>query len=170
VRFQLHEDCCKKKYTTRGRRIIIAAAIRLLVLFRLQSGSATDSTGPYMAELVQPKQKKNYPPNFLCKFLFTRRAYIRILSIAVLCRKNHIPYHMILLHASHQALFWRRCRGEVEDFCDGCFSHTYPLLCYLFCFTLLYFYLHCFILKTHTKLVYFIVAFIYLLLVHHVVS
>jgi hypothetical protein len=25
---------------------------------------------------------------------------------------------------------------EVEDFCEGSFSHAHPLLCYLFCFTL----------------------------------
>jgi hypothetical protein len=28
---------------------------------------------------------------------------------------------------------------EVEDFCEGSFSQTHPLLCYLFCFTLFYF-------------------------------
>jgi hypothetical protein len=36
----------------------------------------------------------------------------------------------------------------VEDLCKGIFSYTHSLLCYLFCFTLLYFYLHCFISKT----------------------
>jgi hypothetical protein len=36
---------------------------------------------------------------------------------------------------------------EVEDFCEGSFSHAHPLLCY--CFALLYlFYLHHFISKT----------------------
>jgi hypothetical protein len=44
-------------------------------------------------------------------------------------------------------LFWRNqpavklfsgavAEEEVEDFCEGGFSHTHPLLCYLFCFTL----------------------------------
>jgi hypothetical protein len=45
------------------------------------------------------------------------------------------------------AIFWRRCRGRVEDLCEGSFSHAHPLLCY--CFALLYlFYLHCFTSKT----------------------
>jgi hypothetical protein len=52
---------------------------------------------PIHGRTCAAQAKKNYPPNFFCKFLFTRRAYIRILSIAVLCRKSHIPYHMILL-------------------------------------------------------------------------
>jgi hypothetical protein len=46
---------------------------------------------------------------------------------------------------SNQALFWRRCRGGSRRLLRGEFSHAHPLLCYLFCFTLLYFYLHCFI-------------------------
>jgi hypothetical protein len=54
-------------------------------------------------------------------------------------------------------LFWRRCRGRVEDLCKGSFSHTYPLLCY--CFALLYlFYLHHFI-KNPKKLESLVVVF-----------
>jgi hypothetical protein len=46
-----------------------------------------------------------------------------------------------------QQVFWRRCRGGREDFCEGSFLHTHHLLCY--CFALLYlFYLHCFLSKT----------------------
>jgi hypothetical protein len=87
---------------------------------------------------------------------------------------------------SNQDIFWRRCRGtkknnlprqlgikifsgaiageEVEDFCEGSFSHAHPLLCY--CFALLYlFYLHHFLSKTQKKLESLVVVFTYLLLV-----
>jgi hypothetical protein len=51
---------------------------------------------------------------------------------------------------------------EKEDLYKGSFSHAHPLLCYLFCFTLFIF--TCIVLsKNQKKLVYFIVAFIYLL-------
>jgi hypothetical protein len=38
--------------------------------------------------------------------------------------------------APSKNFFWRRCREEEEDFCEGCFSHAHPLVCLLFCFTL----------------------------------
>jgi hypothetical protein len=75
----------------------------------------------------------------------------------------------------HQLFFWRNqpaiklfsgavAGEEVEDFCEGSFSHTHPLLCY--CFALLYlFYLHRFLSKTQKKLESLIVVFTYLLLV-----
>jgi hypothetical protein len=51
---------------------------------------------------------------------------------------------------------------EKEDLYKGSFSHAHPLLCYLFCFTLFIF--TCIVLsKNQKKIVYFIVAFIYLL-------
>jgi hypothetical protein len=61
----------------------------------------------------------------------------------------------------HQQVFWRRCRGK-RRLLQGEF-HTH-ILYFVLSFTLLYFYLHCFI-KNLKKLVSFIVAFIYLLLV-----
>jgi hypothetical protein len=51
---------------------------------------------------------------------------------------------------------------EEEDFCEGCFRMH--ILYFVLSFALLYFYLHRFI-KNPKKLVSFIVAFIYLLLV-----
>jgi hypothetical protein len=46
-----------------------------------------------------------------------------------------------------QASFSGAVAGEeVEYFCEGSFSHTHPLLCFKFCFTL--FYLHRYISKT----------------------
>jgi hypothetical protein len=52
---------------------------------------------------------------------------------------------------------------EVEDFCKGSFSHAHPLLCFI---VLLYFIFTCIVLyQKHKKIVYFIVAFIFLLLV-----
>jgi hypothetical protein len=72
------------------------------------------------------------------------------------------------LHASHQAFFWRRCRGGKRRPLQGeFFARTSFTLFYSF--ALHHFYLHCFISKTQKNLVYFIVAFIYLLLVHHIV-
>jgi hypothetical protein len=73
------------------------------------------------------------------------------------------------LYASHQALFRRRCRGrsgrplQGEFFARTSFTLLFGLLYFnLFLPALLY-------QKPKKKLVYFIVAFIYLLLVHHVV-
>jgi hypothetical protein len=53
--------------------------------------------------------------------------------------------------------------GEVvEDLCKGSYLHAHPLLCFI---VLLYFIFNCIILyQKHKKLVYFIVAFIYLLI------
>jgi hypothetical protein len=63
-------------------------------------------------------------------------------------------------------IFWRRCRGRVEDFCGGSFSHAHPLLCY--CFALLYlFYLHRFISKT--KKIRILGSCYFFTLVHHAV-
>jgi hypothetical protein len=41
-------------------------------------------------------------------------------------------------------------REEVEDLCKGIFSHTHPLLCFKFCFTL--FLLASFYIKTPKKI------------------
>jgi hypothetical protein len=38
-----------------------------------------------------------------------------------------------------------------EDFCEGSSSHTHPLLCYLFCFTLFYFTCIAFYIKNPKK-------------------
>jgi hypothetical protein len=65
---------------------------------------------------------------------------------------------------SHQAVFWRRCRGERRLLQGESRTHNL-LLC--FCFALFYFYLHRFI-KNTKKLVSFIVVTL-LLLVHYVV-
>jgi hypothetical protein len=93
----------------------------------------------------------------------------------------------------HQQVFWRRCRGieeeepptsttlshvnyapakhhkfsgavagEEEDFCKGSFRTH--ILYFVLSFSLLYFYLHCFI-KNPKKLVSFVVVFTCLLLV-----
>jgi hypothetical protein len=35
----------------------------------------------------------------------------------------------------HQQIFWRRCRGGKKTSARGV-SHTHPLLCFKFCFTL----------------------------------
>jgi hypothetical protein len=91
-------------------------------------------------------------------------------------RAGHSPRIRTVCYTStwhQQLLFWCRCRGskknnlprqlgtikrisffsaavageEVEDLCEGSFSHAHPLLCY--CFALLFlFYLHHFISKT----------------------
>jgi hypothetical protein len=53
---------------------------------------------------------------------------------------------------------------EKEDLCKGSFSDAHPLLCFIVLLYFIYFYLHRFI-KNTKKLVYFIVAFIFLLLV-----
>jgi hypothetical protein len=42
-------------------------------------------------------------------------------------------------HQTQQAFSSTVAEEEVEDFCEGSFSHTHPLLCYLFCFTLFIF-------------------------------
>jgi hypothetical protein len=83
-------------------------------------------------------------------------------------------------------IFWRHCRGlekkklprqlgtsifsgtvageEVEDFCEGSFLHTHPLLYY--CFALLYLFLPAsFFSKNPKKLESLVVVFTYLLLV-----
>jgi hypothetical protein len=76
--------------------------------------------------------------------------------------------HHHQLHTSHQVFSGAVAGEEKEDLCKGSFSHAHPLLYYLFCFTLFIF--TCIVLyQKHKKLVYFIVAFIYLLFVHHVV-
>jgi hypothetical protein len=76
-------------------------------------------------------------------------------------------HHHHQLHASHQVFSGAVAGVEVEDLCKGSFSHAHPLLCFI---VLLYFIFTCIVLyQKHKKLVYFIVAFIYLLLVHHVV-
>jgi hypothetical protein len=48
-------------------------------------------------------------------------------------------------HQQQQDFFGAIAGKEVEDFCEGSFSHTHPLLCLLFCFAL--FYLHRFYQK-----------------------
>jgi hypothetical protein len=62
-----------------------------------------------------------------------------------------------LLHQLHsptstmrqQLIFWRHCRGRVEDLCKGSFLHTYPLLCFI---VLLYFiYFTCIVLYQKPK-------------------
>jgi hypothetical protein len=64
---------------------------------------------------------------------------------------------------------WRRCRGRKRRPLQGEFFACHILyFVLLFCFTLFIFTCIVFYQK-HKKLVYFIVAFIYLLLVHHVV-
>jgi hypothetical protein len=78
---------------------------------------------------------------------------------------GHNHHHQ--LHASHQVFSGAVAGEEKEDLCKGSFSHAHPLLCFKFCFTL--FLLALFYIKNRQKLVYFIVAFIYLFLVHHVV-
>jgi hypothetical protein len=65
------------------------------------------------------------------------------------------------LLTSHQRVFWHHCRGGRRLLQGESLMHNL-LLC--FCFALLYFCLHRFI-KNIKKLVSFIVAFIYLLLV-----
>jgi hypothetical protein len=55
---------------------------------------------------------------------------------------------------------------EVEDFCKGSFSHTHPLLCFKFCFTL--FLLASFYIRNPKKLESLVVV-ISLLLDHYVV-
>jgi hypothetical protein len=60
---------------------------------------------------------------------------------------------------SHQRVFWRHCRGGRRLLQGESLTHNL-LLC--FCFALLYFFLHLFI-KNTKKLVFFIVAFIYLI-------
>jgi hypothetical protein len=81
---------------------------------------------------------------------------------------SQLPGHNHQLHASHQVLSSTVAGEEKEDLCKGSFSHAHPLLCFI---VLLYFIFTCIIYqKPKKKLVYFIVAFIYLLLVHHVVS
>jgi hypothetical protein len=65
---------------------------------------------------------------------------------------------------THQAQFSGAVDGEeVEDLCKRIFSHTHPLLCFKFCFTL--FLLVSFYIKNPKKLESLIVAFIFLLLV-----
>jgi hypothetical protein len=49
---------------------------------------------------------------------------------------------------------------EVEDFCKGSFSHTYPLLCLLFCFTLFYF--TCIVFIKNPKKIIILVSCFYL--------
>jgi hypothetical protein len=39
----------------------------------------------------------------------------------------------------HQLFFWRRCREGSRRLLRGEFSHTHPLLCFKFCFTLFIF-------------------------------
>jgi hypothetical protein len=52
-------------------------------------------------------------------------------------------------HQTQQLIFWRRCRGGREDFCEGSFLHTHPLLCFI---VLLYFiYFTCVILYQKLK-------------------
>jgi hypothetical protein len=64
------------------------------------------------------------------------------LGVSQLSGHNH---HQ--LHASHQALFWRRCRGRSGRPLQGEFF-TRTSFTLFYCFALLYFYLHCFISKT----------------------
>jgi hypothetical protein len=96
---------------------------------------------------------------------------------ALLLCSSHLPlgvlqltsYNHHQLHAGHQALFWRRCRGGSRRLLRGeFFARTSFTLFY--CFALIYlFLLASFYIKNPKKLVYFIVAFIYLLLVHHAI-
>jgi hypothetical protein len=68
------------------------------------------------------------------------------------------------LHARYQALFWRRCQGRSGRPLQGeFFTHTHPLLCYLFCFSL--FLQALFYIKNPKKLESLIVVFSCLLLV-----
>jgi hypothetical protein len=80
-------------------------------------------------------------------------------------RASYSPHIRTVCYTSawhQQLLFWHHCRGRVEDFCEGSFLHTHPLLCY--CFALLYlFYLHHFISKTQKKLESLVVIFTCLL-------
>jgi hypothetical protein len=72
-----------------------------------------------------------------------------------------VPNGPVIYSAS--SLFADAVAGEEEeDFREGSFSHTHPLLCLLFCFTL--FYLHHFI-KNLKKLESFVVVFTCLLAV-----
>jgi hypothetical protein len=74
-----------------------------------------------------------------------------------------VPNGLVINHAS--SYFSGAVAGEeVEDFCEGSFSHAHPLLCYLFFFTLFIF--TCIVLsKTQKKLESLVVVFTYLLLV-----
>jgi hypothetical protein len=52
-------------------------------------------------------------------------------------------FQLVINHAS--SIFSGAIAGEeVEDFCEGSFSHAHPVLCYFFAFLYL-FYLHHFI-------------------------
>jgi hypothetical protein len=68
---------------------------------------------------------------------------------------------------SHQQVFWRRCRGRVEDFCEGSFRTHILYFGLLFCFTL-FILPASFFIKNPKKLE-SLVAVISLLLVHHAV-
>jgi hypothetical protein len=61
---------------------------------------------------------------------------------ALLLYSSHLPLGvpngLVIYYAS--SIFSSAVAGEeVEDFCEGSFSRTHPLLCYLFCFTLFIF-------------------------------
>jgi hypothetical protein len=66
-----------------------------------------------------------------------------------------------------QLFFWRRCRGKVEDFCEGSFRTHILYFVLLFCFTL-FILPASFYIKNPKKLESLVVV-ISLLLVHHVV-
>jgi hypothetical protein len=67
-----------------------------------------------------------------------------------------------IINTAPSSKFYGAIAGEKEDFCKGSLART--IFYFVFSFALLYFCLHCFIKKTK-KLVSFIVAFIYFLLV-----
>jgi hypothetical protein len=75
-----------------------------------------------------------------------------------------VPNGLVIYQAS--STFSGAVAGEEEeDFCEGSFSHAHPLLCYLFCFALLYlFYLHRFI-KNPKKLESLVVVICLLLVI-----
>jgi hypothetical protein len=53
---------------------------------------------------------------------------------------NYTPPTLFWRHLPAIKLFSGAVAGEeVEDFCEGSFSHAHPLLCYLFRFTLFIF-------------------------------
>jgi hypothetical protein len=50
---------------------------------------------------------------------------------------NYTPPTLFWCHLPAIKLFSGAvAREEVEDLCKGSFSHTHPLICYLFCFAL----------------------------------
>jgi hypothetical protein len=66
----------------------------------------------------------------------------------------------VLSPTRQQLIFWRRCQGRVEDFCEGSFSHAHPLLCFI---VLLYFiYFTCIALYQKPKKIRILGSYFYL--------